>query len=346
MEKKKNAFIDYVKGIAILLVLVGHCVQYGSGAAFLENGEYWNNIVMKVIYSFHMPLFVAVSGYLFWYSVKNHGMFSSIKSRIARLMPVCFTWALILSLVDFTKGEFPGVKHTVYYFLTDFWFLWAIIFSTVCVALIEFVHNKFGGGGYAAVAAVLLMNAFILTPDMLWSHAYKFVAPYFIGGYYYAKKQKSWLKSNVVGGVSTLLWAVLMLFYSKDSYIYTTGITIFHKENVLNQLIIDAYRYLVGAAGVIASIHFLKKLFAMITKHEGVCIAFGKRLVEYMGRNSITFYILSTYLFAWILPEITKRITFNFVLTLLETTAVALLCDAVGKLLKRSRVVSKWLIAS
>ena len=39
-EKKKNAFIDYLKGIAILLVLVGHCVQYGSGASFLENDEY------------------------------------------------------------------------------------------------------------------------------------------------------------------------------------------------------------------------------------------------------------------------------------------------------------------
>lgn len=88
MEKKKNAFIDYVKGIAILLVLVGHCIQYGSGASFLENGEYWNNIVMKVIYSFHMPLFIAVSGYLFWFSVKNHGMVNSIKSRIVRLVPV------------------------------------------------------------------------------------------------------------------------------------------------------------------------------------------------------------------------------------------------------------------
>ena len=69
--KKKNTFIDYLKGIAIILVLVGHCVQYGSGASFLEDGEYWNNIVMKVIYSFHMPLFIAVSGYLFKKSWDN-----------------------------------------------------------------------------------------------------------------------------------------------------------------------------------------------------------------------------------------------------------------------------------
>lgn len=146
-EKKKNVFIDYLKGIAILLVLVGHCVQYGSGAAFLENDEYWNNIVMKVIYSFHMPLFIAISGYLFWFSVKNNGVFNSIKKRVARLLPVCLTWAIILSFVDFTKGEFAGVKHTAYYFLTDFWFMWTIIFSTVCVALIEFIYNKFGGEG-------------------------------------------------------------------------------------------------------------------------------------------------------------------------------------------------------
>ena len=60
-----------------------------------------DNIVMKVIYSFHMPLFIAISGYLFWFSVKNHGMFNSIKKRVARLLPVCLTWAIILSLVDF-----------------------------------------------------------------------------------------------------------------------------------------------------------------------------------------------------------------------------------------------------
>lgn len=344
-EKKKNTFIDYLKGIAILLVLAGHCAQYGSGAAFLEKGEYWNNIVMKVIYSFHMPLFIAISGYLFWFSVKNHGMFNSIINRVIRLLPVCFTWAIILSLVDFTKGEFAGVKHTVYYFLTDFWFLWAIIFSTICVALIESFRNKIGGG-YAAVAAAFLMGAFIVTPDVLWSHAYKYVAPYFIGGYYYAKNQKKWLKSNVAGGVSTLLWAALMLFYSKDSYIYTTGITVFRKDNIWNQLGIDAYRYLVGIVGVIAVIWILKKLYAVIALRKEPWVTSGRSMIEYMGRNSITYYILSTYLFAWIMPEITRRFTFNIILMLVETFVVAVLCDVIGRVIKRFKHLSRWLIAN
>ena len=77
-------------------------------------------------------------------------------------------------------------------------------------------YSVIKSGGYAAVAAALFMGAFIVTPDVLWSHAYKYVAPYFISGYYYAKNQKKWLKSNMVGGTSALFWAVLMLFYSKD----------------------------------------------------------------------------------------------------------------------------------
>lgn len=233
----------------------------------------------------------------------------------------------------------------VYYFLTDFWFLWSVIFSTVCVALIEFIYNKCGGG-YAVAAAVLLMGTFIITPDVLWAHAYKYVAPYFIGGYYYAKKQKNWLKSNTVGGVSALLWLVLMLLYLKDSYIYTTGITIFGKGNIWNQIEIDVYRYSVGAVGIIAVIWGLEKLYAVITSHEVFWIACGQKMVEYMGKNSITYYILSTYLFAWIMPEITRNFTFSFALTLFETAIVALLCDSVGRLVKHFKLISKWLIAN
>ena len=142
---EKNSYIDFLKGAAILLVLVGHCVQYGSGALFLDEGLYWDNWVMKAIYSFHMPLFIAISGYLFWYSVKKHGMVKGIKSRVKRLVPVCLTWAFILSTVDIINGNFAGIKQIVRYFLTDFWFLWAIIFCVCCVAAIE-CAEKFRGG--------------------------------------------------------------------------------------------------------------------------------------------------------------------------------------------------------
>lgn len=36
-------------GIAILFVLIGHCIQYGSGANFLNDELYWDNSVMKTV---------------------------------------------------------------------------------------------------------------------------------------------------------------------------------------------------------------------------------------------------------------------------------------------------------
>lgn len=190
------------------------------------------------------------------------------------------------------------------------------------------------------------MIGFIITPDILWAHAYKYVAPYFIAGYYYAKQKHNWIESNTVGIASAILWFILMPWYSKSSYIYTTGITIFRKENILVQLIIDGYRYLVGVAGVIAVIWILKKLYAVVLSCEMSWVLLGKSLIEYMGMNSITFYILSTYLFAWILPALTKNFSFNLILTLMETVIVALLCDFVGRLIKCSKTISKWLLAN
>lgn len=204
--------------------------------------------------------------------------------------------------------------------------------------------RKIQGGGTLAIS--IIMIGFIITPDILWTHAYKYVAPYFIAGYYYAKHKHNWIESNKVGIASAILWLILMPLYSKNTYIYTTGITIFRKENIGIQLLIDSYRYLVGAAGVISVSWILKKLYDAILSYVMPWTLLVKKFIEYMGRNSITFYILSTYLFAWILPLFTKEFSFNFVLTLIETVAVTLLCDAVGRLIKCSKILSRWLIAS
>lgn len=50
---------DSIKGWLILLVIIGHCIAsiIGNDAA---NLDYW----WCLIYSFHMPAFIAISGYL------------------------------------------------------------------------------------------------------------------------------------------------------------------------------------------------------------------------------------------------------------------------------------------
>lgn len=54
---KRNELLDILKGFAIILVVLGHSVQYLLG----NNNENW---LFSFIYSFHMPLFMFISGYV------------------------------------------------------------------------------------------------------------------------------------------------------------------------------------------------------------------------------------------------------------------------------------------
>ena len=63
--QKRILSIDAIKAFAIFCVVLGHCIQYGSGIFYLKDEIYFENWLFKIIYSFHMPLFMLISGYLF-----------------------------------------------------------------------------------------------------------------------------------------------------------------------------------------------------------------------------------------------------------------------------------------
>lgn len=67
----RSEYLDVLKAFTIVCVIIGHCIQYGSGARYLENQCYFDNIVFKIIYSFHMPLFMLISGYLFFNTISH-----------------------------------------------------------------------------------------------------------------------------------------------------------------------------------------------------------------------------------------------------------------------------------
>lgn len=53
--KTRNEYLDFLKGLAIILVVTGHCIQI----SYINFDE---NVIFKVIYSFHMPFFMFLAG--------------------------------------------------------------------------------------------------------------------------------------------------------------------------------------------------------------------------------------------------------------------------------------------
>ncbi|MBR1743558.1 MAG: acyltransferase family protein [Lachnospiraceae bacterium] len=58
-DSERNSSIDVIKGIGIILLIIGHCTGFFQN----QTESLSDNIVNTIINSFHMPLFFFVVGY-------------------------------------------------------------------------------------------------------------------------------------------------------------------------------------------------------------------------------------------------------------------------------------------
>ncbi len=70
---KREKYIDIAKGIAAILVIVGHC-------------EFTNETILTWIYSFHMPLFFMINGFFIKNSIKNLSFKDYTKKKVKTIL--------------------------------------------------------------------------------------------------------------------------------------------------------------------------------------------------------------------------------------------------------------------
>lgn len=99
--KVRDLSIDYAKGIAILLVYMGHSILYYPSGLF--EGWQWK-VLGKMIVSCNMPLFFFISGLLFAYSKKSNR--EVVKDKVRRLLvPYLFTMMLVIIAKQFLPAD-------------------------------------------------------------------------------------------------------------------------------------------------------------------------------------------------------------------------------------------------
>ena len=115
MEKMRNATFDMLKGIGILLVIIGHTFMK-------EIGPY--------IQAFHMPLFFMVAGYFFKYKAPRDLFIRDFRRLIVPYLFVVIITALLAFAKDFkVTGVIDLHLGTLYECGTPAWFLLALFGS-------------------------------------------------------------------------------------------------------------------------------------------------------------------------------------------------------------------------
>lgn len=137
---KRLVNFDIAKAICIILVVIGHYIP--------DNSPDWYVINRAFIYSFHMPLFMFASGYIYIAFKKEESYGHFILKKVRRLMiPYLVTSVLIVTIKLLTERN-AYVENPVTllsyikvlyspeagYFL---WFIWALWWMFVIVPLLK-----------------------------------------------------------------------------------------------------------------------------------------------------------------------------------------------------------------
>lgn len=184
--KTREPLLDFIKAYAIILVVIGHCMQYGSGNEYFVKELYFDNFIFKIIYSFHMPLFALISGYLLYYTISRRDSISAIKREVSSVLIPVIAWSASYYLIFrgneiFNAGWLSYLKSLLKFCLTDIWFLWAVFWCAVAIIVI----NKLFKDNLIAYGIMLIFLLFV--PEKMNSHYYIFLYPYFVFGYLWNK---------------------------------------------------------------------------------------------------------------------------------------------------------------
>lgn len=189
-ESKKVAWIDALKAIGIILVVIGHN----------------DTILTKYIYSFHMPLFFLLSGITFndskWTSTSKF-----IKSRIKSLLIPYFKYSIILFIIWIPLDIIKGVEvnkniilrnlYGIFYSQGSLKYMaWGVpMWFLTCLFLISlgyFFINKYFKNYRFEILVLCVFIGYLtkfLPYRMPWSLDCAFIGVFFYGiGHIYRKK--------------------------------------------------------------------------------------------------------------------------------------------------------------
>ncbi len=282
-EKKRNTYVDFLRGVAMLIVVLGHTMT-GSASGSKES------VFFNIVWSLQIPMFILISGYVTRYSRipdDTRGLFRLLGKRsLAYLLP-WFVFTVLLNGIVLGKQELaPGAlffhMDSGYWFLFSLWTISMIFIPARFVALklsrkekaVPFVTLCFYLIGMALLGGIGFLAGF----DFWCIKLTLYYMPFYCLGYLYGCFRDSVTARfssaiSVITAICGLAWIVSIIKLDLFSL----------SDTRITDILIRAGVSLCGCIFV-----------------SGVFSAFGNtgpvfRFVEWIGVHSMEVYLLHYY---------------------------------------------------
>ncbi|MBE6293466.1 MAG: acyltransferase [Bacteroidales bacterium] len=336
MENKRIDYIDTLRAFAIFLVTLGHCLDYGG---------YKDSVLINLIYSFHMPLFICISGFVISYSYErksiNEGVislkrvFCFIYKKFISIMLPYYAWSLfVLPLFFYTyNGTINYSKIIESTFITNlsFWFLPCLFGLSVIYILYKYITKK-----------VILQSSFysliykVLCALMLFAVV---VVLYKVSNYDFFRSVINYFIPFAIGVMMSEFKRINRLVCDNGVTFFISLISFCLLAGLFNNSSMPSIEKLIRLLCGVLSIPVFFNFFKHIEFHEKV-----RGVINYVGRNTLIIYILQ---FSFVENLISFQ-NMNFLLQLFYFGLISICLIAlillISKMLERSNYLRLFLL--
>lgn len=292
---KRLLYLDNIKGVLIILVVVGHAIQYCSPT-------YEMNFAFRFIYSFHMPLFFFVSGYL-----ANRGRWDNnvIQRRAVQLLIPFVAWAFVDPLLKTGSMDVVISLRTLIYPDKGLWFLYNLFIYSVIFNIAEFLYIRFGvkhwlvtGIFYILLGILMLLFKTKFNCSQLCYHIIFYAA-----GYYYRQLKIIDKYTNLKVGILGVTFLLTVPFW------VTNGVPLFYDQFNLGGIFAYIYRYGVQIVGMM---FFYGLGYKLLNKEIPMLQKLGTAT---LGIYAVQFIVIHYYVKLLLIDNVSLKIVSISVLT-------------------------------
>ena len=327
----RNRFLDYAKGLLILLVTIGHAIQF----AVYQKGEgFWDDPVFKAIYVFHMPLFMGISGYLAWSGIQKARLLPFTFGKVKAYLVPILAWATTYSYAKCLIEGWPGLREfgggLLFEFLDSLWFIWTLFGCVILTASFKALGRWFW------MIYALSTIGILFLPEVGDLILLKYMYPFFQTGYALAHfgheglmRWRKWILGTALG-----LSVIGYSLWTRDTYIYNSGMVL-SAGNLGNV----GLRYLTGFSASVLAVF----LFEFLCSRTSSLL---RDRVGSLGRDSIFIYIIQGYAYLAIGRLVGRihgpigQVWLGLAEALVVGVGVALVSVLVGRVMSRSRILA------
>jgi fucose 4-O-acetylase-like acetyltransferase len=282
----RSGWIDNVRGLAILLVVVGHVIQFGSHGQF----DHFENPLFVAIYAFHMPLFASISGFLAFNAFQKRTNRTIMLEKVRSLLVPLIAWTAIFGTmvlyltrtVRSAGGALEAVRDQLIFPASTLWFL-LFLFLAFGISAITLYAERFIG--MAALPLSIALVFLIPLDHALSLNQLRWLYPFFLAGLL-TRRYREHLRrfERLVVVVSAVAFFGLLGFWQREFSVYLSDGRLVG-ETPFESILIWTYRFALGTSGVIT----VTGLVRLISKQRSM------RLLQSLGRASLGIYCLQTY---------------------------------------------------